>query len=90
MRSTMDSGGRIVLPKEVRQQLNLDPGQQFEIHVGPALEIVIEPVDPAVRLETSDLGLPVLVPEGGVPTISDDDVRQWRDELNDERESGSA
>jgi AbrB family looped-hinge helix DNA binding protein len=90
MRSTMDAGGRIVLPKEVRERLRLAPGQQFDIHIGPALEIVVEPVEVSVRLQTSDLGLPVLVADEDVAPVSDADVRRWREELADEREGDLA
>lgn len=79
-----------MLPKEVRERLRLSPGQQFDIHIGSALEIVVEPVEVPVRLETSDLGLPVLVTDEDVAPVSDADVRRWREDLADEREVDQA
>jgi hypothetical protein len=43
-------------------------------------------VQTPVRLETGAGGLPVLVADGPVPKIGDEDVRRWRDELVEERE----
>lgn len=86
MRTTMDKGGRIVVPKELREQLRLQPGQEFEVRIGNELEIVIEPVHPPVTLTTSDDGLPVFVAEGTEAPITDEDLRRWREVDGQERE----
>src|SRR2546422_72995 len=59
MRATMDRGGRVMLPAQVRAALSLRPGQRFTVRqVEDRIEL--EPEDAPVRLETADDGLPVL------------------------------
>ncbi len=77
MRTTIDSSGRLVVPKELRDRIGLTPGD-VEITVsGSAL--VLEPV-PTDELVESD-GLLVL--PGGGPDLSIDDIRELR--LGDQR-----
>lgn len=77
MRTTIDSSGRLVVPKELRDRIGLTPGD-VEITVsGSAL--VLEPV-PTDELIESD-GLLVL-PGGGLD-LSIDDIRELR--LGDQR-----
>lgn len=49
MRATIDGGGRVVIPKPVRDQLGLKPGGEVELVVRGG-ELSIVPVVPAQRL----------------------------------------
>lgn len=74
MRSTIDSGGRVVIPKSIRSGLGLEPGS------------VVEVVEYDGRVEIVPVGAPVQLEEvGGVvvarssvelPPLTDDIVRE--------------
>lgn len=73
MKVTMDSAGRIVVPKAVREALQLKPGQPLEIRARDGrLEIEIAPA--ALRLEKRGKGL-VAVPEKPLPRLTAGEVR---------------
>ena len=60
MKATMDKGGRVMLPAQVRAAMALRPGQRFTVsQVGDRIEL--KPEDAPVRLEIGEDGLPVLV-----------------------------
>jgi AbrB family looped-hinge helix DNA binding protein len=70
MRTTIDQGGRVVVPKAFRDALKLAPGQEVDIaFVDDRIEISV--ADLAVRFEedehgvhaVADLDLPPLTPE---------------------------
>src|SRR5262245_8402010 len=85
MKATVDSAGRIVLPKQIREAAGLAGGQQVEVRlVGVVIEI--EPVQPAVRMRTRPGRLPVLEVEAEVERVTDDDVRAALAAQRDERE----
>lgn len=68
MQTTMDSGGRIVVPKALRDALGLVPGSPVDIsRYGPGLQVV--PVGRTARLVEKD---GVLVATGETPI--DDDI----------------
>lgn len=48
-RTTMDSGGRIVIPKQVREALHLVPGDSLEVSASGD-DILIRPVRAAASL----------------------------------------
>lgn len=69
MMVTIDPGGRIVLPKSLRDALGLRPGSAVDVsRYGPGLQLV--PAGRTARLVEED-GLLVAT---GESTISDDDV----------------
>ncbi len=73
MKVTMDSAGRIVVPKAVREALQLKPGQPLEMRARDGrLEIEIAPA--ALRLEKRGKGL-VAVPEKPLPRLTAGEVR---------------
>ncbi len=73
MRTTIDSAGRIVIPKAARDAMGLTAGREIDIvFTDGRLEIELAPVE--VQLEVTD-GLPRLVPEGTLPPLTDDEVR---------------
>ena len=45
----VDGLGRIVLPKAIREQLNLEEGAQLEIYLDPQGKIVLERATPKVK-----------------------------------------
>lgn len=85
MRITIDSAGRVVLPKPIREAAGLTGGQEVEVRlVGTVVEI--EPIQPTVRLRTRAGRLPVLEVEGEVETATDGRVRAGLEAQRDERE----
>lgn len=73
MRTTIDSAGRIVVPKALRDAMQLMPGQRIDIvFTDGRLEIEVAPT--AVHLR-DDEGLPRLVPDDSLPPLSADVVR---------------
>ena len=74
MKTTIDSAGRIVVPKRLRDELGLQPGQVLELEVSDGrLQVAIAPVD--FRLERRRHG-PVAVSDEQLPTLTADIVRQ--------------
>lgn len=74
MKSTIDSAGRIVVPKAMRDALGLKPGQALEIRAGDGrLEIEIAPTPMALRKRGKGL---VAVPEAELPPLSAEEVRE--------------
>lgn len=73
MRATMDEAGRLVIPKALREQLGLCPGEVELIADGAALRL--EPVHPDTLIE--DAGR-LAIPPSGV-RVSDQLVRVLRD-----------
>jgi AbrB family looped-hinge helix DNA binding protein len=85
MRVAMDSAGRVVLPKPIRDAVGLTGGQEVEVRLAGVI-IEIEPVQPAVRVRERPGRLPVLEVEGEVEPITDDDVRAGLEAQRRERE----
>jgi AbrB family looped-hinge helix DNA binding protein len=79
MRVAIDSVGRIVIPKVIRQALGITPDTSLEL-IPDGSGLRLEPVWTSRReIEASD-GLPILVRVEGA-TLTDDDVRRVRDDL---------
>jgi AbrB family looped-hinge helix DNA binding protein len=74
MRVSIDSAGRIIVPKPLREALGIKPGQVLEIRAGDGrLEIEIAPTP--MRLEKRGRGL-VAVPDEELPALTADQVRE--------------
>jgi AbrB family looped-hinge helix DNA binding protein len=74
MKTTIDSAGRIVVPKALRQALNLKPGQPLEIRAGDGrLEIEIAATPMTLQKRGKDI---VAIPETELPTLTADEVRE--------------
>jgi AbrB family looped-hinge helix DNA binding protein len=74
MRTTIDSAGRIVVPKSIRQELGLTGGQEVEITAREGrLEIEVAPT--SMRLERRGRVV-VAVPERELPALTADEVRE--------------
>jgi AbrB family looped-hinge helix DNA binding protein len=74
MRTTIDAAGRIVVPKALRQALDLKPGQPLEIKAGDGrLEIDIAPTP--LELKKRGKGV-VAVPAIELPKLTAEKVRE--------------
>ena len=74
MKSTIDSAGRIIVPKAMRDALGLKPGQALEIRAGDGrLESEIAPTP--MTLQKRGKGL-VAVPDEELPPLSAREVRE--------------
>jgi len=74
MKTTIDSAGRIVVPKPLRQALALKPGQALEIRAGDGrLEIEVAPTP--VSLKKRGKGV-VAVPDERLPPLTAEEVRE--------------
>jgi AbrB family looped-hinge helix DNA binding protein len=68
MKTTIDSAGRIVVPKSLRQALNLTPGQILEVRAADGrLEIEISATPLTLQKRGKDV---VAVPESALPTLT--------------------
>lgn len=73
MRTTIDSAGRVVIPKDIRERVGLAGGQGVEITERDGL-IEIEPAPTPMKLKRRRSG-PVAVPQNDLPQLTDDMVR---------------
>jgi AbrB family looped-hinge helix DNA binding protein len=74
MKTTIDAAGRIVVPKSLRQALNIKAGQTLEIRAGDGrLEIEITATPMTLKKRGKDV---VAVPDVGLPTLTADAVRE--------------
>jgi AbrB family looped-hinge helix DNA binding protein len=73
MRTTIDSAGRVVIPKAIRSELGLRGGEELEI-VERGGRIEIEPVPTTMRLVRKGSVL-VAEAEEPVPPLTDEIVR---------------
>jgi AbrB family looped-hinge helix DNA binding protein len=73
MRTTIDSAGRIVVPKSLRDALALKPGQALEIRAGEG-RLEIEVAATPVSLKKRGRGL-VAVPDAPLPSLTAEEVR---------------
>ncbi len=79
MRTTIDHGGRIVIPKPLRDALNLKAGVQLDVVlVDGHLEVDLPVV--AMRLEERE-GTVVAVPDEAMPTLTAAEVRQTLEQV---------
>jgi AbrB family looped-hinge helix DNA binding protein len=82
MRMVMDKAGRVVVPKQLRDQLRLKPGSELEAVV-EAGKLVAEPVGPEVLLVERD-GRPVLTTNPPSPPMSKEEAMRL---IEDDREA---
>lgn len=74
---SIDRAGRVVIPKELRDRLALEPDSELEIDAdGDGIRLT--PVRPPSRRVIDIDGLPVLERVDG-HVITDADVQRWRD-----------
>ena len=73
MKATIDKAGRLVIPKPLRDQLGLRPGEVRLTADGASLRV--EPISGDTLVEDGEW---LVIPAGGEP-VTDDDVRALRD-----------
>jgi AbrB family looped-hinge helix DNA binding protein len=73
MRTTIDTAGRVVIPKPLRDRLGLTGGQDLEVAERDGI-IEIAPAPAAVELR-DDEGLTAAVPHEKLPPLTADVVR---------------
>lgn len=73
MKATIDSAGRVVVPKALRQALGLKPGQSLEIRASDG-RLEIEVAATPMRLKRRGKGV-VAVPDAELPTLTAEQVR---------------
>jgi AbrB family looped-hinge helix DNA binding protein len=73
VQTTIDSAGRIVIPKAIRERLGLAPGELLELREREG-RLEIEPAPTPMRLARSRHGA-VAVPEAELPPLTDELVR---------------
>ncbi len=74
MRTTIDSAGRVVIPKAVRDDARLEPGTELEIEFRDG-RIEIEPVSAPMRLVERDGFLAAESDAADGDTLTVDEVR---------------
>jgi AbrB family looped-hinge helix DNA binding protein len=79
MQTTIDAAGRIVVPKSLRQQLGLMPGQVLEIRASDGrLEVEVAPTP--MTLKKRGKGV-VAVPHAELPPLTAELVRDTLERL---------
>ena len=71
---TVDSKGRIVLPKELRERLGITPGTEVEVRTEDGKAVVEPEVDPAAIIERMDRLVAETASERGETTPLDGGV----------------
>jgi AbrB family looped-hinge helix DNA binding protein len=79
MVTTIDSAGRIVVPKRLREELHFRPGQELELHAVDGHLQIEHPTTP-LRLEKRR-GRLVAVPDREMPTLTAEVVRETLEQL---------
>ncbi len=79
MQVTIDSAGRLVIPKQIRGRFGLDAGTAVELEaVGDHIEM--RPAGRHVHIELAE-GKPVARAIGDVPPLTAQDVRQLVEDI---------
>jgi len=85
--TSIDSAGRLVIPKEIREAAGLAPGAPLVVrHRGDHVEI--EPAPLEVQIEMRGR-VAVAVPKSPVPRVTTEEVEKVRRQLRKEREDRS-
>jgi len=83
MKTTIDHAGRVVIPKTIREQAGLRPGQALEVewHEG---RVGLEPIRSEAKITRCGKRF-VLAAPPGTPPLSEDAVRYTLEEIREER-----
>lgn len=79
MTTTIDSAGRIVIPRDIRNAIGLKAGARLQISVDGGA-IIIEPAPMRVKIVKRGR-LHIMVPEDDLEPLAEEVVRAVRDEL---------
>jgi AbrB family looped-hinge helix DNA binding protein len=83
MKVAMDSAGRLVLPKAIREEADLRPGEPMEVAFRDG-RIEIEPVSREVRIRR-ERGFTVAEPVSPMGVLREKTVRKTRERLRSSR-----
>jgi AbrB family looped-hinge helix DNA binding protein len=83
MKATMDSAGRLVIPKELRQQAQLKPGMPLQVRLRDG-HIEIEPAPLEITIVRRGR-LAIAVPQNPVPPLTSETVEETRRPIRRER-----
>ena len=86
--TSIDSAGRLVIPKAIRDAAGLQPGAPLLVRQRDG-RVEIEPVPLEVRIEMRGR-VAVAVPNRPPPRVTTEDIERLRDQLRKEREDRSA
>lgn len=87
MKTTIDTAGRLVIPKTIRREAGLEPGTSLEVRWRDGrIEIEPEPLPVTLRRKGRLL---VAVPKRPVPVLRAETVEQTRRSLRRERGGSS-
>ncbi len=78
MMVSIDRAGRVVIPKEIRDRLDLHANTELEVSVEGG-ELILTPVRRIGRRIVEVDGWPVIEAVRGL-TVTDADVQRWRDD----------
>lgn len=79
MRTTIDVGGKVMIPKSIRDELNLQAGSPLEVGVRDGM-VVLERANVRKRL-VRERGFLVVEPEEPIPPLTDEMVRQTLEDI---------
>ena len=83
MRTTIDSAGRIVIPRALRERAGLRPGTEIEISFRDGvIEIQPAPIRSTLVYEG---GFLVIMPESPLPSLTSEDIVRVRESIWEER-----
>ncbi len=85
MKTTIDTAGRLVVPKPIRLQAGLEPGEPLEIRFHDG-RIEIEPAPREVRIEER-AGFRIAEPVGAYEPLREETVRKTREQSRERRKS---
>jgi AbrB family looped-hinge helix DNA binding protein len=83
MKTTIDSAGRVVIPKKLREQAGLQPGMEIEVRCRDG-RIEVEPAAPDYHMERRGRFL-VAVTDSPTATLSREMVEKSRQDVRRER-----
>lgn len=78
MRTTLSSKGQVVLPRQVRSKLGLQPGTQFDVSTSGETVVLVPRVPRKIVRPKRDRksGLPTFPVQPGTPKITSEWVRE--------------
>ena len=79
MRSTIDQAGRVVIPRQIREELGWEGGEEIDIVLADG-SVSISPVMTKMNLVETDDGV-VAVPETELPPLTADVVQRTQDSI---------
>ncbi|HEY4239922.1 MAG TPA: AbrB/MazE/SpoVT family DNA-binding domain-containing protein [Kofleriaceae bacterium] len=83
-KTTIDTAGRVVIPKALRDELGFTPGSELLVYAEDG-NLVIEPVPMELELKRNKNGTMYAVSKKKVPMMSEDLVRDVLERVRDRK-----